>query len=190
MFVIGSCDRWFPGYLRREYTRNLKDGHGDYLACIIHGLRVVQGRSLELQCTLTDPHVAGAGFLAPIEAFCWRIPDAPRQPGEKPDMTYVQPWDCFSSTFGVHAFEFHRRMKALVLPDRRGARYRFSIDFTDSSLADFAEQHKHLHVMEMDDGSIGAFPNNRVLWVEPAMWDQPLTERPDFEALAGEWMAE
>lgn len=20
MFVIGSCDRWFPGYLRREYT--------------------------------------------------------------------------------------------------------------------------------------------------------------------------
>jgi hypothetical protein len=44
--------------------------------------------------------------------------------------------------------------------------------------------------MEMDDGSIGAFPNNRVLWVEPAMWDEPFQERPDFIALSGEFMAE
>jgi hypothetical protein len=42
----------------------------------------------------------------------------------------------------------------------------------------------------MDDGTIGAFPNNRVLWVEPAMWREPFTERPDFKALSGEWMAE
>lgn len=189
MFVIGSFDKFFGGYLRREYTRNLVDGYGDYYPCVMHGLRIVRGRSIEIQCVLTGPH-AGAGFLAPIEAFCWRIPDAPRVKGQPVDMTYVQPWDCFSDTFGVHEFEFHRRMKALILPERREARYRFSIDFVGSSLAEWAEQHKHLHIMEMADGSIGAFPNNRVLWIEPAMYAEPLTERPDFIALDLEAMAE
>jgi len=189
VFIIGSVEKFFPGFMRREYTRNMIDGHGEYLPCIIHGLRVIRGRSLELQCVLTE-YGAGAGFLAPIEAFCWRVPDAPRTKGYPIDMTYIQPWDCFSDTFGVHEFEFHRRMRALILPDRREARYRFSIDFAGSSLAELSEQHKHLHIFEMADGSIGAFPNNRVLWVEPAMWDQPFTERPDFIALSGEWMAE
>ena len=44
-FIIGSCEKWFPGFIRREYTRNLQDGHGDYYACFIHGLRVIQGRA-------------------------------------------------------------------------------------------------------------------------------------------------
>lgn len=189
MFVIGSCERFFPGFMRREWMRNLRDGYGDYYPCMIHGLRVVRGRSLELQCVLTEQH-AGAGFLAPIQAFCWRVPDAPREAGAPIDMTYVQPWDCFSDTFGVHEFEFHRRMRALILPGRVPARYRFTIDFIGSSLAEMGEQHKHLHLFDMEDGSLGAFPNNRVLWVEPAMWAEPLTERPDFEALGGEWFAE
>ena len=90
----------------------------------------------------------------------------------------------------VHEYDFHRRMKALILPDRIPARYRFTIDFAGSALAEFGEQHKHLHIMEMEDGGMGTFPNNRVLWVEPAMWEQPLTDRPDFLALSGEFMAE
>jgi hypothetical protein len=189
MFIVGLLHRFFPGFLRREYTRNLQDGFGEYLPCMIHGLRVVRGRSLEMQCVLTD-YGAGAGFLAPIEAYCWREPDMARVKGEEIDMTYVQPWDCFSDTFGVHAFEFHERMRALILPGRVRGRYRCTIDFIGSSLAELSEQHKHLHLFDMEDGSLGAFPNNRVLWVEPAMWDKPFEERPNFEALSGEWMAE
>lgn len=44
--------------------------------------------------------------------------------------------------------------------------------------------------MEMADGSIGAFPNNRILWVEPAIWREPSRELPELVALDGEWMAE
>ena len=44
--------------------------------------------------------------------------------------------------------------------------------------------------MEMGDGSIGAFPNNRVLWIEPAIWKEPFQERPDFLALDLDRMAE
>lgn len=189
MFIIGSLPQSFDGFIRREYTRNLEDGHGDYYPVHIHGLRVVRGSSLQFQSVFTGKF-AGAGFMAPIEAFCWRIPDRPRAPGEKPYMRYVQPWDTFSETFGIHEFEFHRRMKALILPDRVPARYRCSLDFIGSSLAENNDQHKHLHLFDMEDGSIGAFPNNRVLWIEPAAWDKPTEERPDFLSLSGEWIAE
>lgn len=211
MFIIGSLPQSFDGFIRREYTRNLTDGHGDYYPVHIHGLRLVRGSSIQLQCVLQegisrtrndregapwiedfDPEggFPGCGFLAPIEAFCWKLPDFPRQPGQRPDMTYIQPWDTFSETFGIHEFEFHRRMRALILPARIPARYRCSLDFIGSSLAENNDQHKHLHLFDMDDGSIGAFPNNRVLWVEPAAWTKPTEARPDFLSLAGEWIAE
>jgi hypothetical protein len=187
-YIIGSCRPWKYGYIRREYTRNLQDGHGDYFLCAIHGLRMIEGESIWFQCMLMDQH-GGAGFMAPIEAFCWKIPDQPRVKGEPVDMTMVQPWDVFSSSFGVHEFEFHRHMQALILPKRTPAAYWFSIDFAESSLAENADQHKHLHVFELEDGSIGAFPNTRVIWNDPAFCP-PTQERPDFISLAGEFRAE
>lgn len=187
-YIIGSFRPWFPGFLRAEYTRDRTDRFGEYYPCIIHGLRVIEANSLQLQCVLTQSH-AGAGYMAPIEAFCWRVPDVSRVKGDPVDMTYVQPWDCFSSSFGVHEFEFHRGMRALILPGRMPARYRFSLDFAESALAENNDQHKHLHLFEMADGSLGAFPNNRVIWDDPAFW-APLTERPDFLSLSGEFRSE
>lgn len=188
-YIVGSIPKFFTGYMRREWTRNLIDGYGDYYWCVIHGMRVQRGRTLQLQCMIGEGQGAGAGFLAPIQAFCWDKPKTPRRAGPV-DMTYVQPWDCFSETFGAEVFELHDRMKCLVLPDRREARYRFTLDFTGSSLADLEEQHKHLHIVDMADGSIGAFPNNRLLWVAPEWFKEPTTDRPDFIALDYESMAE
>jgi hypothetical protein len=189
-YIVGNVPRFFQGYLRREWTRNLEDSYGEFIPCVIHAMRVQRGRSLQFQCLIVDGPGTGAGFLAPIQAFCWKEPDKPREPGDLIDMTYIQPWDVFSDTFGTEVFELHDRMRCLILPDRRPARYRFTIDFTGSSLAEMDVQHKHLHVVDLDDGSIGAFPNNRVLWVAPEWYDEPTTERPDFVALNYEAMAE
>jgi len=186
-YIIGSCRPWKYGYIRREYTRGLIDGHGEYFFGAIHGLRVIEGESLWLQIMLMEAH-AGAGFLAPIEAFCHRIPDAPRQPGPV-DKTYIQPWDTFSSSFSVHQFELHRNMRALILPDRRPGAYWCSLDFAESSLAEDTTQHKHLHLFLMADGSIGAFPNNRILWDDPAFC-KPTETKPDFVSLWGDFRAE
>ena len=188
-YIIGSCRPWKYGYLRREYTRNLEDGHGEFILCVIHGLRVIEGESLWFQCMLMEGPGAGAGFLAPIEAFTHSNTAQPRKKGEPVDMTLVQPWDSFSSSFGVHEFEFHRHMRALILPARIDATYWFSIDFAESSLAENADQHKHLHIFELADGSIGAFPNTRVIWNDPAFC-KPTEERPDFVSLAGEFRSE
>lgn len=51
------------------------------------------------------------------------------------------------------------------------------------------EQHKSLSVVFLEDGNIGAYPNNRIIFEDPAFWET-VTERPDFEALDLESRAE
>lgn len=84
------------------------------------------------------------------------------------------------------------RGEAYVLPDQRPGQYQFTIDFTGSDLADFPDQHKHLHIVKMGCGLIGAFPNNRVLMPDPAFWPMMdiAAHRPDFASLSGEYRAE
>jgi hypothetical protein len=80
-------------------------------------------------------------------------------------------------------------MRALILPERRPATYWCSLDFAESSLAENTNQHKHLHLFLMQDGSIGAFPNNRVIWDDPAFC-RTTEDKPDFTSLWGEFRAE
>lgn len=178
---------YFRCLARREYTRNRKDRHGEYIPAIAYGVRCVRGQSLWFQCMLMEPddgspnNTGGASFLLPIEALCTK-------PCPKPDdMTYIQPWDVFSSDFGVCTFDF--LSAAYVLPAKIPAQYVMSFDFTGSDLADDSEQHKHLHLCFLENGLIGAFPNNRLLFRDDAIW-QLMDQPPDFTSLAGEFYAE
>lgn len=187
-YVIGSIP-YFRCHVRREYTQDMLGRYGEYIPAIAYGVRCIRGHSLWFQCMLREPddgtpnNTGGASFFLPIQALVHKpCPDPD-------DMTYVQPWDVFSSDFGVHAFDFVARGAASILPAKVPAQYRFTIDFTGSDLADDPDQHKSLHVMFLENGSIGAFPNNRVLWQDDAFW-QVMTERPDFQSLSDEFRAE
>lgn len=178
--IYGSIP-YFECLVRAEYTRNRKDRHGEYYPAIAHAVRCVRGHSLWFQCIFTERH-AGAAFLLPIEALVTKpCPAAPT--------AEVQPWDVFSSEFGISQDAFTHRGAVDVLPDRARAEYRFTIDFAGSDLAEHPEQHKALHVVLRSDGIIGAYPNNRLLWHDPAFWTTT-TERPDFESLSGEFRSE
>lgn len=168
--------------VRGEYLRDRQRGHGEYVEAFAYGVRCVRGHSLWFQCALQAPY-GGVNFLLPIRALVTK-------PCPDPEvMTYVQPWDCFSSTFGIVEFDFIKRGEAYVLPAKEPGQYQFTIDFTGSDLADYPDQHKHLHVVKMGNGLIGAFPNNRVLTPDPAFAPM-MTERPDFMSISGEYRAE
>lgn len=179
--IMGNVP-YFRCYVRGQYLRDRKRGHAEFVEAIAYGVRCVRGASLWFQCALGEPY-GGAHFLLPIIALCHKPCDEPAE------MTYVQPWDCFSSTFGVVEFDFVKRGEAYVMPERRPGQYRFTIDFTASDLADDMEQHKHLHVIFQASGLIGAFPNNRVLMPDAAFWPM-MDQKPDFESLNGEFRAE
>lgn len=168
--------------VRNEYLHNLTIPAGQFTEAVAYGVRCVRGSSLWFQCALGSPW-GGGHFLLPIEALCWK-------PCEKPDgMTYIQPFDCFSHHFGVVEFDFIKRGEAYVLPDKRPAQYQFTIDWTGTDIADDLDQHKHLHVVKLSDGWIGAFANNRLLMPDTAYWPM-MTEIPRFTSLSGEFRAE
>lgn len=168
--------------VRREFTANLERHQGEYIDGVAHAVRCVRGQSLQFQVNLLEPF-GGAGWLLPIEALVWK-PCA-----RLDDMKYVQPWDCFSSEFGVCELDFVRRGGVEIIPARVKGQYRFSLDFAGTDLAEDPEQHKALHICYLENGVIGAFPNNRVIWHDSAFWDI-MMERPDFESLNYEARAE
>jgi hypothetical protein len=188
-YVMGSIP-YFGAYVRREYTRNLQDRHGEFIPATVYGVRCVRGHSLWFQCMLMEPEekdapndTGGASFMVPIEALCHQRCPKPA------DMTYIAPWDVFSSDFGVVEFDFVRRGAVYALPDRIAGQYRFTLDFAGTDLAEDPQQHKSLHIVFLEGGLIGAFPNNRLLWRDDAFW-QVMTEKPDFISLAPEFRAE
>lgn len=180
-YVMGSIP-FFDCMVRREYTQNLEAGHGDFIPAVAHAVRCVRGHSLWVQVMLMEPY-GGCAFLLPIQAITWK----PCEPA--PDLTYIQPWDCFSSDFGCTELDFVRRGAVNVLPAKVPGQYHCTLDFIGSDLAEHPEQHKSLHIIKMDTGLVGAFPNNRLLWSDPAFW-RTVEETPKFKSLAGEFRAE
>lgn len=172
--------------VRREFTRNLVDGHGQYLAAHILGIRCQEAASLQFQVRFEDPSCAGAMFCLPIQALCWK-------PCLIPDQELIQPWDTFSSTFSVHEFALMKRGRAQLLnvrqihghQERIESRYLFTLDFEGNALADDFEQHKQLHVIQTEGGWFAAVPNNRVLFIDEA-FSKPCETLPRFESL--DWL--
>jgi hypothetical protein len=66
----------------------------------------------------------------------------------------------------------------------------FTVDYTESEVADCPAQHKQSHVLTLTDagkwtGNIVALPNNRVRATSPAFW-QTGEGAPDFRP--GQWI--
>lgn len=186
-FILADTPQIIRCLVRKEFTQNHQRGHGQYLAAHILGVRCQEAASLQFQVRFDEPECAGAMFCLPIQALCWK-------PCAQPHIELVQPWDTFSSTFTVHEFGLWKRgnaqllnvrcveVDALGIPERLTARYLFTIDFEGNALADDFEQHKQLHLLQVETGHFAAVPNNRVLSVDTA-FAQPCVTLPRFESL-------
>lgn len=183
---------FFHCLVRREYTRNLADRHGEYLQAVAFAACCRRGRMLSFHLALrgtdekdAEQFTGGAMFAeVPIEALAWK-------PCEKPkSLDDIAPWDVFSETFTVVELKFIAGGKVTVLPSLRAGRYLFTLDFCGSDLADDPQQHKQLHVLKMDAGGFAAVPNNRLLVHDDAFWTVDTAKRPDFVSLSHRFQAE
>ena len=124
-----------------------------------------------------EPNVHGGAMWArmPITGL---VADTPLQEWPEPMPVWAaQPWDCSSRTHSVYVLDRATPCPWLAKIDNEfyPAKYYFTVDYTDSEIADDPAQHKQAHVMELLDagkwtGNIVALPNNRVRVTNPALW--------------------
>lgn len=172
---------YFHCLVRKEYVRDLADGHGEFLPALAVAVLCIRGDSLQFQVVLAEP-LAGCAFLLPIEALVTKACD--RAPTK-----VCEPWDCFASEFGVCEITALRRGAVRLIKDQCLAEYRFTLAFTGTDVADDPAQRKLLHVVLREDGLVGAYPNNRLVFLDRALFGD-LTEKPDFATLTKEFRAE
>jgi hypothetical protein len=134
-----------------------------------------------------EPNVHGGAMWArmPITAL---VGDFDFEGWPDPMETYLtQPWDCASHHHAVYTLDRATPCPwmAKIGGEFYPAKYHFTVDYTDSEIADDPAQHKQSHVLTLLDagdytGNIVALPNNRVRVTHPA-WFETGEGPPDFK---------
>ena len=184
----------FKCWVRREYTHNHQKYHGEFLHAMAIAVTCMPNRCLSFQIIFTgcesddtdDPNVHGGAMWArmPITAL---VADTPVEDWATPmPVHFAQPWDCSSRTHAVYVLDSATPCPwmATIGGEFYPAKYYFTVDYTDSEIADDPAQHKQSHVLELLDagewtGNIVALPNNRVRVTHPA-WFETGQGAPDF----------
>ena len=182
----------FKCWVRREYTHNHEKYHGEFLHAMAVAVTTMPCRSLSFQVIFTgleegsEENVHGGAMWArmPITAL---VGDFDFEGWPEPMPTYLaQPWDCASHHHAV--YQINRAQPcpwiAKIGSDFFPAKYLFTVDYTESEIADDPAQHKQSHVLQLLDagewtGNIVALPNNRVRVTHPA-WFAVGEGAPDF----------
>ena len=185
---------YFKCWVRREYTCNHLRHHGDFLHAMAIAVTTMPNRCLSFQVMFTgcetddtdQPNVHGGAMWArmPITALMADI--AVEEWPEPMEVHDAQPWDCSSYTHAVYTLDratpcpWVAKIGGKFYP----AKYLFTVDYSESEIADDPAQHKQSHVMYLLDagewtGNMVALPNNRVRVTHPA-WFETGEGPPDF----------
>ena len=194
MPYLTSSIPYFKAWVRREYTKNMEEYHGDFLHAMVIGVTTMPNRTLSFQVLFTgcesdfddSENVHGGAMWArmPLTAL---VADTPLDewPEELPPYL-AQPWDCMSHTHSVYQLQRATPAPWIAKIDNEfyPAKYYFTVDYTDNEVADDPAQHKQSHVLELLDageytGNMVALPNNRVRVTHPA-WFETGQGAPDF----------
>jgi hypothetical protein len=174
----------FKCWVRKEFTCNHQDYHGEFIHALAFAVNTIPDRSLSFQVVFTGceidseggDNVHGGAMWArmPIQAL---VADIPLE--EWPDRMedhLCQPWDCESRNHSVVVMDRVSSSPwiAKINSEFYEARYMFTVDYTDHEIADSPDQHKQSHVLYLTEGpwtgNIVALPNNRVRATSPALW--------------------
>jgi hypothetical protein len=122
----------------------------------------------------SNPHGGAMWARMPLTALCGDIP-MDEWP-ERMETHLAQPWDCPSHHHSIVSLDRCKPSPwlAKIAGEFHTARYLFTVDYTESEIADCPAQHKQSHVMVLTDGkwkgNMVALPNNRVRVTSPALW--------------------
>jgi len=185
----------FKCWVRKEYTCNHESFHGEFLHAMAVAVTTMPNRCLSFQLIFTGCETDGTkeqnvhggamwarmpitGLMADIVVDDWPEPM---------EVHHAQPWDCSSYTHAVYTLDRAKPCPWLAKINGKfyPAKYLFTVDYSESEIADDPAQHKQSHVMYLLDaeqwtGNIVALPNNRVRVTHPA-WFETGEGAPNFK---------
>jgi hypothetical protein len=185
----------FKCWVRKEFTHNHEQYHGEFIHAMAIAVNTVPDRCLSFQVVFTGcesdiedtENVHGGAMWArlPITAL---VADTPLEEWPERMVTHhAQPWDCSSHYHSVVKLDRVSSSPWLCKIDGEfyTGRYMFTVDYTETDIADDPAQHKQSHVIELTNagkwtGNIVALPNNRVRATSPALWETG-SGAPDFK---------
>ena len=178
-------------WVRAEYLYDFQKGHGEYVPGYWVTCKSLTGRALYFETYLTQ-HACLFDKL-PISAFLSWDPDYPDKPKEPtPDLalTDLQFWNGFDHGLTVVEKNLIFNMRFEILTRSAGVvggTYLFTIDNyhahrnePDFYFAEVPDEHKSHNIVALDNGQIGAYPNNRCRMVDPSLTNHNL-KTPDFK---------
>ena len=177
----------FKCWVRREFTHNHEDYHHEYLHALAIAVNTIPDRSLSFQVVFTgeesncedwdEGNIHGGAMWArmPIQAL---VADIPMEDYPRPMEDHLaQPWDCEARDHAVTVMDRVSSSPWIAKIDGGfyQAKYLFTVDYTNTDIADDPAQHKQSHVLYLTDageytGNFVALPNNRVRATNPALW--------------------
>jgi hypothetical protein len=178
-------------WVRREHLRDLRDGHGEYTLGYWVTAKAIPGRAIYFETYLPE---YGAMFdKLTIGAFLSWDPDSPDKPEDpSPDLPLedLQFWNSFDHGLVVveknliSNMEFEVRTRSNM--SLKG-KYLFTIDNyhphrnePDLYFSEIPDEHKSHNIIELENGQIGAYPNNRCRMTDPSLSYSEL-KTPDFK---------
>lgn len=171
-------------YVRKEYLRDLEDGHGEFVEGIWVSAKSIPGRAFYFETYL--PHYAALYDKLPISAFV----SEPKTPDPDLDLYNLQFWNCMD--YGVTAVNkqfigsMDYEVRTRDFGNMKGTyictldNYHEHPDYIDYSTSEIPEEHKSFNLIELVNGQYCLYPNNRT-----RIYDNSLTPenpmRPDFK---------
>lgn len=177
-------------YVRKEYLRDLEDGHGELVKGIWITVKSVQNKALYIETLLPE---YGALFdKLPISAFQWKEEldyDLP--------LDNLQLWDCFDYNITVIRKPLLGRCQYFGKDKKlHSGEYLFTIDtchpdesVIDTNFSEFDPEHKAFNIIKLDNGQFAAQPNNRMLWKDNSLIPEK-TKTPDFKVCTQNYQVE
>lgn len=170
-------------WVRKEYLRDLKDGHGEFVKGVWVSAKSIPGRALYFETYLPE---YGAMFdKLPISAFV----ASPEKPQPDLDLADLQFWNCMD--YGIVSivkqfpasmiFEARLRSGGSL----RGSyvctldNYHAAVDGVDYSTSETPSEHKSMNIVELENGQFCAYPNNRLRIIDISLTPNEM-KRPDF----------
>jgi len=170
--------------VRREYLRDLEDGHGEFVDGIWVSAKSIPGRAFYFETYLPE---YGALFdKLPISAFLSQAetptPDMP--------LNNLQFWNCMDYGIVAISKQFIGSMDYEVLTRDFGLQkgtyiatldnYHADINSVDFSTSEQPDEHKSFNLLELNNGQFCLYPNNRMRVYDNSLTpDEP--KRPDFK---------